>query len=138
MLPGAVAENEEGRITEGDLAPETFGAEGLEVSLDTDSPETEDLSDVGVEGAATEFAAAGCNNSAMFFPAILWESKIFHNAGPHVSCAEDDAILDSLDSLRNLTKNPELVPRKAVLRTLNIMLEAEFLHQVPGFDQSAL
>ena len=56
--------------------------------------------------------------------------EIFYHAGPHVSCAEDDAILDSLDGLRNLTQNPELVSRKAGLRTLNIVqLEAEFLHQ---------
>ena len=41
--------------------------------------------------------------------------EIFHHAGPHVSCAEDDAILDSLDSLRNFTQNPELVSRETVL-----------------------
>jgi len=71
MLPGAAAEDEEGRITEGDLAPETSGAEELEVDLDSDSPEAVDLGDVGVGGAAAEFAAAGCNNSAIFLPAIL-------------------------------------------------------------------
>lgn len=71
MLPGAEAEDEEGRITEGDLAPETSGAEELEVGLDPDSPEAVDLGDVGVGGAAAESAAAGCNNSAIFLPAIL-------------------------------------------------------------------
>ena len=56
--------------------------------------------------------------------------EIFHHAGPHVSCAEDDAILNSLDGLRNLPQNSELMPRKAVFGALNIIqLEAEFLHQ---------
>ena len=70
--PGAVDEDEEGRITEGDLAPEKSEAEELEVDLDSDSPEAVDLGDVGVGGAAAaELAAAGCNNSAIFFPAML-------------------------------------------------------------------
>ena len=58
-------------ITEGDLALETSEAGELEVDLDPDSPEAVDLGDVGVGGATVEFAAAGCNNSAIFLPAIL-------------------------------------------------------------------
>ena len=71
MLPGAAVEDEEGRITEGDLAPETSGAEELEVDLDPDSPEAVDLGDVGVGGAAVSSGLADVSEVIICWPATL-------------------------------------------------------------------
>ena len=57
--------------------------------------------------------------------------EIFYHAGPHVSCAEDDAILDSLDGLRNPSQDPESVPGVGKFRALDIIqLEAELPDQI--------
>ena len=69
--PGAVDEDEEGRITEGDLAPETTGAEEPEVGVDPDSPEAVDRGDVGVGGAAVSSGLADVSEVIICWPATL-------------------------------------------------------------------
>ena len=55
-----------------DLLPLRLVAEGnLEADPFSDLLEAVDFVDLGVEGAASVFAAAGCSSSAIFFPAIL-------------------------------------------------------------------
>ena len=69
--PGAVDEDEEGRITEGDLAPETTGAEEPEVGVDPDSPGAVDRGDVGVGGAAVSSGLADVSEAIICWPATL-------------------------------------------------------------------
>ena len=69
--PGAVDEDEEGRITEGDLAPEITGAELPEVGVDPDSPEAVDRGDVGVGGAAVSSGLADVSEVIICWPATL-------------------------------------------------------------------
>ena len=69
--PGAVDEDEEGRITEGDLAPEITGAELPEVGVDPDSPEAADRGDVGVGGAAVSSGLADVSEVIICWPATL-------------------------------------------------------------------
>ena len=72
----ADAEGGEDRVAEGDLVSEQSEAGDLEADLDSDLLEAADLGDLGVEGAAIVLAAAGCSSSAIFFPAMLCESKM--------------------------------------------------------------
>ena len=69
--PGAVDGDEEGRITEGDLAPETTGAEEPEVGVDPDSPGAVDRGDVGVGGAAVSSGLADVSEVIICWPATL-------------------------------------------------------------------
>ena len=57
--------------------------------------------------------------------------EVLYHTGPHVSCAEDPAVLDSLDGLGNSPEDPELVTSIGELRALQVLhLEAEISDQI--------
>ena len=57
--------------------------------------------------------------------------EILHNIRPHVSCATDGAILNSLQSLRYSPQDPELPASDGVLGALEVVhLQAQVPDQV--------
>ena len=57
--------------------------------------------------------------------------EILHNIRPHVSCATDGAILNSLQSLRYSPQDPELPAPEGVLGALEVVhLQAQVPDQV--------
>ena len=79
-----------------------------------------EVGDDGLSGWLTVAAFSFESISNIFFPAMLWKSKVFHHIGPDVHGATDDPVSDGLDSLEDSAKDPQFLDTTAELGTLEV------------------